>query len=333
MIEKKSFTSLAEGRPGLSRKSRSLSTFGLRLPLLRALVIMTVGFSSLAKAEPYVFHQQWVDHAGQPRALNLTVSEERVRQALTNGRDLHNYESIFREIISQAKIMAIDLSTSTAKVRVFRRDMGYDLDYQYRQGHKQEAMDIGDKIRSFVDGAYDDLRTVTYYRQDKANNTLVIDYDDIVGDFKDIFVAVDGYFKTTDVGKTDVQKINDRLVFLQSIPYDDMLKSDFDLNTPIRMLAENSGDCESKQVFMAGLLRQLFPHKDIQLVTLPNREHIVLALEMPELYSSDTFLKDGRRYVILDATGPSTSKLEDSNFIRSKNDFDYGSKRWTEIDQ
>lgn len=84
---------------------------------------------------------------------------------------------------------------------------------------------------------------------------------------------------------------------------------------------------------MAGLLRQLFPHKDIQLVTLPNREHIVLALEMPELYSSDTFAKDGRRYVILDATGPGTSRLEDSNLIRSKNDFDYGSQRWTEIDQ
>ena len=294
---------------------------------------MAIGFSSLAKADPFVFHQQWFDHSGQPRAMNLSISEDRVRQALTNGRDLHNYESIFREIIRQAKIMGTELSTSTAKVRVSRREMGYEIDYQYREGYKQEALAIGAKIQGFVGGAYDDLRSVTYYRQDRESKSLVIDYNDIVSDFRDVFIAVDGYFKATDVGKTDFQKINDRLIFLQSIPYDDMLKSDFDLNTPIRMLAENRGDCESKQVFMAGLLRQLFPHKDIQMVTLPNREHIVLALEAQGLYSSDTFGKDGRRYIILDATGPGTSTAEQSNIIRSKNDFDYGNKRWTQISQ
>lgn len=324
--------SLAAPMPGLS-SNRSLSTLAIRRPILRALVIMTIGFSSLAKADPFVFHQQWIDHSGTPRAMDVTLTEDRVRKALINGRDLLNYESIFREIIAQAKIMATELSTSTAKVRVFRRDMGYDIDYQYREGHKQEAIAMGGKIQSFVDGSYDDLKSVTYYRQDKANKALVIDYGDIVGDFRDVFVAVDGYFRLTDAGKTEIEKINDRLVFLQSIPYDDMLKSDFDLNTPIRMLAMNSGDCESKQVFMAGLLRQLLPDRNIQLVTLPNREHIVLALEMPGLYSSDTYAKDGRRYVILDATGPAKSTVQESNYIRSKNDFDYGNKRWTEIDE
>lgn len=334
MILKHSTSSLADTPPGLASGTRSLSTLAVRrAPILRALVIMMIGFSSLAKAEPYVFHQQWTDYAGQPRAMNIAISEERVRQALTNGRDLYNYESIFREIIAQAKVMANNLSTATAKVRVSRRDMSYEISYEYREGHRQEAMAIGSKIQRFVDGAYDDLRPVTYYRQDKQSNTLVIDYNDIVGDFKDIFVAVDGYFRTLDAGKTDVEKINDRLIFLQSIPYNDMLKSDFDLNTPIRMLAENVGDCESKQVFMAGLLRQLFPNRDIQLVTMPSREHIVLALEMPELPVSHTFSNDGRRYVILDATGPGFSRVEDSAYIRSKNDFDYGNKSWTQITQ
>lgn len=333
MIFNKSPSSLADAQPGLALGSRSLSIQALRAPILRALVITIVGFSSLAKADPFAFHQEWVDHAGQPRAMNLSISEGRVRQALTDGRDLHNYEGIFRELIAQAKVMAMDLSTSTAKVRVTRRDMGYDINYQYREGHKQEAMAIGGKIQAFIDGAYDDLRSVTYYRQDKESRTLVIDYNDIVGDFRDVFIAVDRYFRATDVGKTDYEKINDRLIFLQSIPYDDMLKSDFDLNTPIRMLAENVGDCESKQVFMAGLLRQLFPNRDVQLVTLPSREHIVLALQVPDAPSPQNYGKDGRRYVILDATGPAFARVEDSNYIRSKNDFDYGNKRWTEIDQ
>ncbi|MBI6882483.1 hypothetical protein [Pseudomonas putida] len=304
------------------------------MKLLRALVITTtVGISSLAKADPYVFHQQWIDHSGSPRTFSLSISEDRVRQALTEGRDLHNYEDIFREIIAQARIMASELSTSTAQAKVTRQGMSYSIDYRYRQGHGGEAKAIGGKIQKFIDGAYDDLRSVTYYRQDLETHTLIIDYNDIVGDFNDVFASVDSFFRQSDIGKTDAEKINDRLVFLQSIPYDDMLKSDFDLNTPIRMLAENKGDCESKQVFMAGLLRKLFPQKNIQLVTLPAKEHIVLAIEMPEMPVADTFIHGGRRYAILDATGPATSRIEDSLEIRVKNDFDYGKQRWIEINE
>lgn len=297
---------------------------------------MAIGFSSLAKAEPFVFHQNWVDHQGYARYLDLSVDEDRVRQALTNGRDLYNYQNIFSEIINQAKIMSLQLSTRDAKVVVTKREgkgLGYSLDYEYREGHVEEAKAIANRVQVFIDGAYDDLKTVSYYRQDKELNALLINYDDIVGDFRDIFIAVDSYFKQSDIGKTDLQKINDRLIFLQSIPYDDMLRSDFELNTPIRMLAENRGDCESKQVFMAGLLRQLFPHRDIELVTLLDKEHIVLALEMPELDSRLTYAKYGRRYAILDATGPGNSTVESSEAVRIQHDFDYGKKVWNQITQ
>ena len=292
---------------------------------------MTLGFSSLAKAEPFVLQHSWYDFSGQPHQLNLVLSEQRVSQALTEGRDLYDYKNIFLVIINNAKQLANDISTPTAQLKVEREGMGYRLSYAYLSGHEEEAMAQGRRVQTFIDGAYDDLQSVTYYRQDKLSKTLVINYNAIVEDFQDIFSQADTIFRQSDRGKNAIQMINDRLAFLQSIPYDDMTKSDFDLNTPIRMMAEHRGDCESKQVFMAGLLRKLFPNRMIQLVTLPDRSHILLALEMPELPAKATYAKDGRRYVILDATGPGLSPVENSADTRIAFDFDYGNKLWHPI--
>jgi hypothetical protein len=304
--------------------------FSLR-PLQSALMIMALGVSSLAKAEPYVLQHSWYDYAGQPHQLGVVLSEARVSQALTEGRDLYDYKSIFRVIINNAKSMANDMATPTAKVQVDRDGMGYRISSAFLTGHEEEAKAQGLKIQNFIEGAYDDLQTATYYRQDKTSHTLVINYSDIVSDFQDVFAQVDAYFQQSDRGKNALERINDRLAFLQSIPYDDMTHSDFDLNTPIRMLAERRGDCESKQVFMAGLLRRLFPDRVVQLVTLPDRAHILLALEMPELPTSWTFPKDGRRYLIMDATGPGVSPVENSANLRISFDFDYGNKLWYPI--
>jgi hypothetical protein len=292
---------------------------------------MALGVSSLAKAEPYVLQHSWYDYAGQPHQLGVVLSEKRVSQALTEGRDLYDYKSIFRVIINNAKSMAHDMATPTAKVQVDRDGMGYRISSSFLTGHEEEAQAQGNKIQNFIEGAYDDLQSATYYRQDKSSHTLVINYSDIVADFQDVFAQTDAFFQQTDRGKNALERINDRLAFLQSIPYDDMTQSDFDLNTPIRMLAERRGDCESKQVFMAGLLRRLFPDRVVQLVTLPDRAHILLALEMPELPASSTYPKDGRRYVIMDATGPGASPVENSANLRISFDFDYGKKLWYPI--
>jgi hypothetical protein len=311
---------------------RSLSTFIVQpLTFCAALVITAIAFSSLAKAEPYVFRHAWLDYAGQEKRLALEVGEQRVAQALTNSRDFYNYKDIFREIIRQAKVLANDISTTTAKVRVSSQDMKYEMTFEYREGHYEEALALGEQVKRFIDGAYDDLGSVTYYRHNEELDSLVIDYNEIVGDYRDIFTAVHSYFSRSDVGKSNSAKINDRLAFLQSIPYDDMTKSDFELMTPIRMLAEGRGDCESKQVFLAGLLRQLFPMRSVELVMLPDREHIVTALEVPELPAQWTYTKNGRRYVILDATGPGYSPVSATHEVRGANDFDYGRQIWTSI--
>lgn len=299
--------------------------------ILPALVIMNLVFSSLAKADPFVLQHSWNDYSGQPHQLSLVLSEERVRQALTEGRDLYDYKNIFLVIINNAKQLANDIATPTAKVKVDREGMGYRIRSEFLSGHEGEAKAQGRRIQIFIDGAYDDLESVTYYRRDQASRTLVIDYNAIVNDFQDVFVQVDAIFRQSDQGKDVIQMINDRLAFLQTIPYDDMTHSDFDLNTPIRMMAEHRGDCESKQVFLAGLLRRMFPSRVIQLVTLPDRNHILLALEMPELPAIATYAKDGRRYVILDATGPGSSPVDNSANVRVSFDFDYGNKLWYPI--
>lgn len=304
----------------------------LLYPTLRiAIVVSALAFSSLAKAQAFVFDHQWMDFEGKPRSLSIEVGEQRVRDALTNSRDLYGYKDIFRSIIDNAKILAKELSTPRVKARVFTYDMTYRIEFEYVDGHHEEAMTIKGKIESFINGAYDDLKPVTYYRRRDDMEGLSISYEDVVSDFQDIFTLVNDAFRKTDLNKTDAARINDRLAFLQSIQYDDLLNNDFELMTPIRMLAEGRGDCESKQVFLAGMLKQMYPGRSVQLIVLPNKEHIVTAFEMPELPAELTIDKDGRRFLIMDATGPSYIKVSDSKIVIEENDMRYGKLIWNPI--
>lgn len=294
-------------------------------------ITAAVALSSLAKADEVVLGHTWNDYYGNKRSLSIPFDESRVRQALTASRDLHGYKTIYRSIMNHAKIFANNVSNQDIKARVVTSGLDYKVEVQYRPGLEGEADKLVARIDDFILGSYDDLRPVTYYRYDPKFKALLMNYADIAHDYEDVFAASHRYFQSTDAGKSEVEQINDRLAFLQSIPYDDMLSNDFDLNTPIRMLAEGRGDCESKQIYMAGLLGNLFPGRQVHLVLLPNKEHVLLALEVDGPTWSETYTHEGRRYLILDATGPGQSPVQATREVRDNLNFDYGQKVWNRI--
>ncbi len=310
--------------------SRNLAMKRSNRAIRAAAFATAVAFSSLAKAEIIHFSHQWRDFYGDGRQITIPINEERVRQALVNSKDLHNHKSIYRTIINNAKILAIEISTSNVRARVKDVGMEYKLEIEYRKGFEGEAKGISSRIHEFINGAYSDLREVTYYTYSDELNSLVINYSDIVSDYEDVFDATHKIFLASDTGKSKEDQLDDRLSFLQSIPYDDMTHNDFDLMTPIRMLAEGRGDCESKQIYLAGLLGKLFPGRQIHLVLLPYHEHILLALETYEGEYA-TYTQDSRNYLILDATGPSLLPASGDRELVNTYSFEQAYKIWHRI--
>lgn len=94
--------------------------------------------------------------------------------------------------------------------------------------------------------------------------------------------------------------------WLQQIPYQDLSdrqrSSGASFSPPLRLLRENRGDCDSKAVLLAGLLRLLMPSVKLAIVYLPG--HAVLAVQLPAEGSDTTVSINGVNYILVDATGP-----------------------------
>ncbi len=94
--------------------------------------------------------------------------------------------------------------------------------------------------------------------------------------------------------------------WLQQIPYqavsDRRQSAGASFRAPLQLLRENRGDCDSKAVLLAGLIRMLLPDIKQAMIYLP--QHAVLAVQIPARSTDSTVTINGHKYVLIDATGP-----------------------------
>lgn len=94
--------------------------------------------------------------------------------------------------------------------------------------------------------------------------------------------------------------------WIQKIPYQDLTDRQRSAGTsfspPLRLLQENRGDCDSKTVLLAALLRMLLPDLKLAIIYLP--EHAMLAVQLPVKAEDMTVTIEGKPYLLVDATGP-----------------------------
>jgi hypothetical protein len=105
--------------------------------------------------------------------------------------------------------------------------------------------------------------------------------------------------------------VNLVLSWVQSIPYNE-LKNRLTSNgagylPPLSVVANNQGDCDSKTVLMASLIRSLLPNVNMTMVFLPN--HALLGIVLPFRTNEQTLDVDGLEYLLMEPTGPAKIPL------------------------
>lgn len=99
--------------------------------------------------------------------------------------------------------------------------------------------------------------------------------------------------------------------WLQQIPYSSLedRSNGAGFSPPLKLLRENRGDCDSKAVVLAALIRLLSPDTKIVILYLP--KHAMLGIEVPQeqlQQADETVTLQGTRYLLADATGPANLK-------------------------
>jgi len=112
--------------------------------------------------------------------------------------------------------------------------------------------------------------------------------------------------------KNSRELVNYVLNFMQSIPYD-ILKNRYSSNgagfqTPYGLLLGNRGDCDTKSVAAAAILRNFFPRQRIIMVYVPGHAFVGFNFRNPR--SSDEILRiGGTDFILAEPVGPRLASL------------------------
>ena len=115
---------------------------------------------------------------------------------------------------------------------------------------------------------------------------------------------------TPDIASIDRARIALALGFFQQIPYvqlEDKGRRGGDFLPAPALLAQNRGDCDSKGVALAAVLRSYTPGRKLVMVTMPG--HAILAVDLPSTPSDVAIRSDGRQYVALEVAGPAMAAV------------------------
>ncbi|MFM2486643.1 hypothetical protein [Celerinatantimonas yamalensis] len=107
------------------------------------------------------------------------------------------------------------------------------------------------------------------------------------------------------------QQLNALLGFIQSIPYNSLQSRDgyrgAGFMTPIQVIRNNMGDCDSKTTLLAAILLAARPKLKTAMVYMP--DHAFLAINWPAQGNEQTALVDQKPWVVADPTGPALLAL------------------------
>ena len=106
-------------------------------------------------------------------------------------------------------------------------------------------------------------------------------------------------------------QINHMLSFFQSIPYDELLNrrtsNGAGFQTPYGLLLNNRGDCDTKSVALAALLRNFFPRMRLLIVYVPG--HAFVGIQQLPTQGDRSIKVNGKPFILADPTGPRPLEL------------------------
>jgi hypothetical protein len=122
-----------------------------------------------------------------------------------------------------------------------------------------------------------------------------------------------------EVADDDRDRITLALSFFEQIPYvvlEDKRRRGGDFLPGPALLAQNRGDCDSKAVALAAVLKTFTRTRKLAVVTMPG--HAVLAVDLPAREGDWTVRVGGRQYVALEVSGPVMAPIGNVGNITAK---------------
>lgn len=264
------------------------------------------------RADNVYFNYQWQDAARKEHALQFTLPRSVIQRgdkefALLDESGSRKY------VLASMQTYARDYGQGKI---VIRPTLTQDIEVEYRGNSAAENKTFMKNLEAIHTKAVDAYLFNNFYTRYEGNSVMP-DHARIVGRYTKAVrpVAQQMAYKINKWGQRE--QLNYVLNFLQAIPYDELqnryTSNGAGFQTPYGLLLNNKGDCDTKSVAYAALLRNFFPNLKTALIYLPGHMLIGLATDV---HQGDTTLEhEGVTYVLAEPAGPAmlpVGKIADS---------------------
>lgn len=279
-------------------------------PLVWAQNSSQLNFELGFRGHVYAYHYKWLDHNRKPQQMTFELGSQMVKQAAHEFQPFDN-AAANEFVLTAVKTYAENLKTKGISMLV-------------QENPETGKMVVSAKGAVPTTTLHQEMNTVTDLvgkaRDAYIQNRLFRKFDagSIMPDhariaelnyarMRPVASAIAG--KT--VGYDFRERVNFTLGFLQSIPYDELLDRENSngsgFATPVELLSRNLGDCDSKSVAFASIIRNIYPQIPMVMVLVPGHAFVGIAAQQGP---DDFALRiNGRTYVLAEPVGPALLPL------------------------
>jgi hypothetical protein len=275
-------------------------------------VAKQLSFSAKAEGNAVRFSTRWIDVENREQALTFAIPQDDLRRGKDEFRPFDNDEASKRAF-TEVQAYAHRASVGGRVIKVTQNYKGYDVQAQTQAATQAEAdarnREIMDELQKVRDKAVADYMADNFYT--RVDDTHVMpDHKRIARRYASaltpLAVATRQNLLAQGRGTDPRSAAGYLLGYFQTIPYDTLLSrlssNGTGFKTPYGLISGNKGDCDTKSVAMAAVLRQLYPTLRLTMVYVP--DHAFLGMEIPRGPKDYALKLGGSAFVLVDPTGP-----------------------------
>ncbi len=274
----------------------SISTFAQQL-----------AFQKERSTEYASYAYRWLDFHGNEHSLEFSLENRQLDKT-------PNLQPTFQPALAQ-RYVTVALLKAARQVDPKRAHIDItprkdSIEVEVRSRSEQQAQVIHAQLQKRQQEAYVEYLNDHYYTQfitplnEQAVKPDHVRY--ILETTEALIPLSQAFYEKLEEDSDAREYFNLLLSWVQSIPYDTLEdrtgSNGSGFSPPSQILSQNMGDCDSKSVITAAILRAFLPSTPLVMVLLP--DHALLGVALPPRGNELTVVNKGTTYVLMEPTGP-----------------------------
>ncbi len=258
-------------------------------------------FSRVALSGEERLSYRWRDLDRREQATAFTLTRQDIREAEASFKDF-SFDGMWDDIAANLRDETARFG-SGAQIEISLAGDRLSWTVKVRDPASQEVL-VGKLKERFqrAQKAY----LARHLRQRLDEGRIMVDFAAATRALQEPMRAVAKALGTTPgIADDDRARVTLALAFFQQVPYatlGDAARRGGDFLPAPALLAQNRGDCDSKVVALAAVLRTYTPWRKLAVIVMPG--HAVLGVDLPARLGEQTVRAQARQYVALEPAGP-----------------------------